>query len=154
MTKLLLLAASTVMLAAAPVSVPVPGTATLTIHVGNVRNAQGRVHVDLCDQARFLSEKCPIDATVPAQSPETVVVIRDVAPGRYAAQLFHDENGNGKFDRGLFGIPKEGIAFSRDAPVHLAPPHWNDAVIALVPGAQSARVAMRYYTGPSGPKPR
>lgn len=150
MNKPLLLAAASTLLAAGPVADP----ATLTLHVVNVRNAHGRVHVDLCDQARFMTERCPISVAVPAQSPDTVIVIRDVPPGRYAAQLFHDENSNDKPDRGLFGIPKEGIAFTRDAPIHLAPPHWNDAVIALTPGAQSARVTMRYYLGASGPKPR
>jgi uncharacterized protein (DUF2141 family) len=141
MTMLLALLAAAV-LPAAP-----PAPATLTIQVDNVRNARGRVHVDLCDEARFLHENCPISLAVPARAPVTVLVLHDVPPGRYAAQLFHDENVNNKADRGLFGLPKEGLAFSRDAPIKLAPPRWSDAVVEVRPGAQAIRVRMRYGLG-------
>ena len=34
-----------------------------------------------------------------------------VAPGRYAVALLHDENGNGKADRALLMMPREGVRF-------------------------------------------
>lgn len=147
---LLLLAAALL-----PAAAPVPAElATVTIRVANVRNANGRIHVDLCDQARFLREDCPYAAAAPAQSPVTVVVVRGVAPGHYAAQLFHDENGNDKTDRNLLGIPKEGIAFSRDASLRLTGPRWADAEVAVAPGTQGLAVRMRYLLGASGPQAR
>lgn len=124
----------------------VPG-ATLTIEVTDVRNAKGRIHVDLCDERRFLKEDCPVSLAVPARTPVTVLVLQSVPAGRYAAQLFHDENMNDKADRGLLGLPKEGLAFSRDAPIRLAPPRWSDAVVELRPGAQMIKVRMRYGLG-------
>jgi uncharacterized protein (DUF2141 family) len=72
-----------------------------------------------------------------------VLIVRDLPDGTYAVQGFHDENRNGKVDRGLFGIPKEGIAFSNDAPIHFGPPSWKDARI-VVAGAQTIRMKMRY----------
>lgn len=39
------------------------------------------------------------------------VIFQGLAPGRYAVNILHDENGNGKIDRGLI-LPKEGIGFS------------------------------------------
>jgi uncharacterized protein (DUF2141 family) len=142
MTKLLPLLA----FAALPAAAPAP-TATLTIEVTGLHNAKGRVHVDLCDERRFLGDNCPISLAVPARAPVTVLVLHDVPPGRYAAQLFHDENMNDKADRGLFGLPKEGLAFSRDATIKLAPPRWADAVVEVKPGAQTIRVRMRYGLG-------
>lgn len=147
MTKVLSLFAALAML---PAAAPAP-TGTLTIEVDNLRNAKGRVHVDLCDEAHFLRDNCPISTGVPTRSPVTTIVLHDVPPGRYAAQLFHDENMNDKADRALFGLPKEGIAFSRDAPIRLSPPRWSDAVIEVRPGAQATRVRMRYFIGASGP---
>ena len=145
MTKLLpLLLACAALPAAAPVSAP---AGTLTIEVTGLHNAKGRVHVDLCDQRRFLGDNCPISLAVPARAPLTTLVLQGVPPGLYAAQLFHDENMNDKADRGLFGLPKEGLAFSRDATIKLAPPRWADAVVEVKPGAQTIRVRMRYGLG-------
>ena len=149
------LAACLVLLAAAPPPpLPPADTGSLAIRVGNVRNARGLVHVDLCDQGRFLHDDCPFAASVPARSPVTTVVVHGVPPGRYAAQLFHDENANGRTDRNFLGIPKEGIAFSRDAPIRLSPPKWADAQFAYPGGAQDIAVRMRYFLGPAGPKAR
>ena len=133
---------------------PSPDGGTLTIRVTNVRNDKGRLHVDLCPQASFLKDGCPFSASAPAQSPVTTLVVRNVTPGHYAAQLFHDENGNEKLDRGLFGIPKEGVAFSHDALKGMAPPKWADAEFAYAGGAQVTQVRMRYYLGTPGPQGR
>ena len=149
----------TLFLIAAPLAIagaaaPAPDGNTVTIRVTNLRNAKGRVHVDLCSQASFLKDGCPFSASAPAQSPVTVVVVKGVAPGHYAAQLFHDENANDKMDRGLFGIPKEGVAFSHDALKGMAPPKWSDAEFVYPGGAQTTQVKMRYLLGPSGPQTR
>lgn len=133
-----------------PAAAP-PPSSTLVVQVGNVRNATGRVHVDLCPQALFLKEDCPYHAEAPAHPGVTQLVIRNVAPGRYGIQASHDENGNGKVDRGLFGIPKEGVGFSNDAPIRLSPPKWSDAVFAVTGGAQAVHFKLRYFTGASGP---
>ena len=69
-------------------------------------------------------------------------------PGRYAAQVFYDENGNHKVDRALFGIPKEGVGFSRDARIKLGPPKWADAVFDYAGGEQIIRLKLRYFIGP------
>ena len=131
-----------------------PDGGTLTIRVSNLRNAKGRVHVDLCPQASFLKDGCPFAASAPAQVPVTTLVIKGVPPGRYAAQLFHDENGNDKMDRGLFGIPKEGFAFSRDAPIRMSPPKWAEAEFGFAGAAQTIQVKRRYYLGTPGPQGR
>jgi uncharacterized protein (DUF2141 family) len=123
----------------------------LSVRVTNVRNAKGRVHVDLCPEARFLKDDCPYSASVPAAAGTVIIRIEGVPDGLYAAQLFHDENGNGKTDQGLFGIPKEGVGFSNDAPIRLSPPRFADAVFPVAGGVTSISVRMRYFTGPSGP---
>ncbi len=52
-----------------------------------------------------------------------------IPPGRYAIQAYHDEDGNGRVRRGLFGIPAEVIGFSRHAPVRLGAHRFEDAAI-------------------------
>jgi uncharacterized protein (DUF2141 family) len=134
----------------AAVAVP---PAAVVIAVDNVRNARGRVHVDLCPEAKFLSDDCALSGDAPARPGTTMVTVPNVPPGHYAAQVFHDENNNHKVDRALFGIPKEGIGFSRDAPIGFGPPKWRDAVFEHRQDGQAIRLNMRYYLGAKGPGP-
>lgn len=124
---------------------------TLAVQVTDVRSAKGVVHVDLCPQAQFLKDGCSLSGQSPARVGTTTVLIANVPAGRYAAQAFHDENGNGRVDRALFGIPKEGVGFSRDAPIRMAPPKWDDARFDLAVGRQAITLKMRYMLGSSGP---
>jgi uncharacterized protein (DUF2141 family) len=67
----------------------------------------------------------------------------DVVPGRYAIAVLHDENGNGKVDRALGLMPKEGFGFSRDAPVRMGPPSFKQASFDVA-GDASQTLRMRY----------
>ena len=122
----------------------------LHIAVDNVRNQTGHVHADLCTQAQFLKD-CPISGNAPAHIGLTTVTLTGLKPGRYAAQVFYDENGNGKVDRGLFGLPKEGVGFSNDAKIKLAPPKWEEAVFDYDGQEKTIRLKLRYFVGPDAP---
>lgn len=119
--------------------------APLTVDVAGVRNARGRVRIDVCPQAKFLDDGCPWHVSVPARAGTTTLVIEDLPPGNYAIQAFHDANSNDEMDRGLFGIPKEGFGFSRDAKIVLTPPKWKDAVFAHGATAQKQVLHLRYW---------
>nr|WP_231708203.1 DUF2141 domain-containing protein [Sphingomonas populi] len=122
------------------------GTGILHVQIGNVRTAHGRVHIDVCTQAQFLKD-CPISAEAPARVGITTVSLTGLPPGRYAVQAFLDENGNGKVDQALFGIPKEGVGFSNDARIRLGPPKWTDAMFDTTGGEQTIRFNLRYFLG-------
>ncbi|OQW44736.1 MAG: hypothetical protein A4S12_13370 [Proteobacteria bacterium SG_bin5] len=119
---------------------------TLTVAVDNVRVAKGVVHIDLCREEEFLKD-CPISAETPAVHGRTVLVLHGLRPGTYAVEATLDENHNGKNDRALFGIPKEGVGFSNDAPIRLAPPRWKDAMFELH-ADKMIELKLRYFTGP------
>lgn len=127
-----------------------PSGGILQVQVDNVRAQTGRVHVDLCTQAQFLKD-CPITGESPARTGTTTVTLRNVQPGRYAVQAFYDQNGNGKVDRALFGIPREGVGFSNDAKIRMAPPKWEEAVFAYDGQDRTIRLKLRYFLGPDAP---
>jgi uncharacterized protein (DUF2141 family) len=116
-TRLALLAALPLLVAAAPIEVAVT----------NVQQAKGRVHVDICSEKLFMGSDCVYSGEAQAVLGTTIVIVPNVPPGHYAAQVFQDLNSSGKLERGLFGIPKEPIGISRDAPIHFGPPKWQDA---------------------------
>ena len=50
-----------------------------------------------------------------------------VPTGNYAVVVVHDENGNGKFDNGLFGIGGEAYGFSNGVRPMVGWPEFEDA---------------------------
>ena len=135
------------LLAAAPLLPGLPPAAggVLTVQIDNVRAAKGHVRVDVCPQAHFLKEDCPYAGSAVAVKGTTIVTVRGLPPGRYAVQAYLDENDNRAVDRGLFGIPKEGIGFSNDARILFAPPKFTDAVFPFDGTARTIRFKLRYF---------
>ena len=119
---------------------------SIEIAITGVRSAQGHVHVDVCDEASFLKD-CRRSAEAPAKLGTTIVIVHDVPPGRYGAQAFHDRNANGEVDRGLFGIPLEGVGFSNDARIRMAPPKFADAAFQHDGSDQRISFRLRYFVG-------
>jgi len=70
--------------------------------------------------------------------------VEGILPGRYVVQSYHDEDGNGRVRRGLFGIPAEAIGFSRDAPVRLGAPRFEDAAIDVTEPSTTTRLRLRH----------
>lgn len=134
------------LVAAAPLTLGAhaPETAEITVQVTGLRSTEGVVRGCMsADPDRF--PDCPktYSAVVPAKDGLTLT-FRDVVPGQYAIALLHDENRNGKADRALGMMPKEGFGFSRDAKVRMGPPKFEDAVVTVARGASRQTIRMRY----------
>ena len=65
-------------------------------------------------------------ATAPAVKGVVSLTMKNVPPGDYAVNLYHDENANGKIDT-VLGIASEPYAFSNDARGFLGPPTFGQA---------------------------
>ena len=115
------------------------------VQVSGVRSGDGRVLVALCGPSTFLGRSCEAQGSAAARAGTTEVVIRDVPPGVYAAQAVHDENDNADLDRNRFGMPVEGLGFSRDAPLRLGPPRFDDAAVEVPGRGGVLAFGMRYF---------
>ena len=123
------------------------GGVEVVIEVTNLRNTRGSVMACMtADSRRF--PRCRDDAEshrVTVAAAQTLVLrFRNVTPGTYAIALLHDENGNGRADRALSMIPREGFGFSRDAAVRMGPPSFEDAAIEVGNSAMRQTIRMRY----------
>ncbi len=65
----------------------------------------------------------------------------NIAPGIYAIAVYHDENGNGKLDSNLLGMPTEAYGFSNNARGSFGPPDFRDAVFTV--GADPVRLSVK-----------
>ena len=120
----------------------------VVITVTDLRSSKGVVRACMTTRADIFP-KCINDPnahrTVVAASPKLEIRFTGVKPGQYAIALLHDENNNGKADRAMGMMPKEGYGFSRDAPVNMAPPKFKDAVFTLGEGLSRFAIKMRYF---------
>ncbi len=107
--------------------------ADLTVEIRGIRSGAGSVFLAVHgprSKATFPSGDAVASAHRELAGAGTLrFVIRDLAPGRYALTAFHDENGNGDLDTGLFGIPTEGYGFGNDAKATFGPPDFDAAAV-------------------------
>lgn len=117
------------------------------IDVTGLRSAKGVVRACMTSNPdHFLDCRGKADSVtvVVAAAEEVHLDFGRVAPGRYAIALLHDENNNGKADRALMMMPKEGFGFSRDAPVRFGPPSFKQAAFDVGAAPVHQTIRMRY----------
>ncbi|MGN6498496.1 MAG: DUF2141 domain-containing protein [Tsuneonella sp.] len=133
--------------AAGLVAAAAPPTGEVDLTVTGLRSAEGVVLVCLTrDADRFpkCDSRSSFRRVVPATAGAVHLEFKDVPPGRYGIAVLHDENENGRADRVLGMMPKEGFGFSRDAPVRMAPPRFADAAFEVRAAPSVQTVRMRY----------
>jgi uncharacterized protein (DUF2141 family) len=113
--KITLILSSLFALAAASVA----HSATLTVKVDDVRNANGVVRLGVYGSVdAWNGQAKPAAVEARDAAPGTLSFeFRDLAPGTYAVSVIHDENRNDSLDANLFGMPTEGYGFSNDPQV-------------------------------------
>jgi uncharacterized protein (DUF2141 family) len=102
---------------------------SVTVHVKPVQDAKGEISVALYRKPSDFPH--PVRVYV-AQTPKAVKgtnIIRftNLPAGNYAAAAYHDENGNKKLDKNIFGAPTEPYGFSNDARRLMSAPSFDEA---------------------------
>jgi uncharacterized protein (DUF2141 family) len=104
---------------------------TLTVNTSGFRNNDGKVKVGLYNsEDKFLKE---VYLGIPSEikNLKATVQFKNLPVGEYAVSIFHDEDNNGKLERGVFGIPKEDVASSNKAKGMMGPPKYADAKFTI-----------------------
>lgn len=120
---------------------------SLQVRVLGARSDQGRVVVTLWggDAGRFLKHHGWIARSDAALANHAATVCFALSePGVYAVSLYHDENGNGHFDRTLLGMPEEGYGVSNDAPTTMGLPSFSSTSMTVGPAGGIATIHLRY----------
>lgn len=123
---------------------------SIEVQIGNVRSSNGNVGVALFNSKQGFPDKNTQALTgksIPAES-RCVVVFDNIPYGTYAVSIMHDENGNGKMDKGFFGIPKEGFGSSNNPKVRMGPPSFSDSKFELNDSKIALTIDMKYLRQP------
>ncbi|GAA0307219.1 DUF2141 domain-containing protein [Sphingomonas oligophenolica] len=124
-----------------------PSATRLYVTVQGVRSSQGLIAVTLYadDPKRFLVKHGSLYVgRVAATAPTTRVCIHLPAPGTYAIAVYHDINGNQKFDRNMLGLPKEAYGFSNNASTFFGLPSFSSVRIAVPHNDMAISVKLKY----------
>jgi uncharacterized protein (DUF2141 family) len=129
---------------------PIPNEAkthgTITVRIEALRNDNGTVYVSLFDNKKAFGDNKGAVVSVQARPANrtAVVMLDNVAPGRYALSFIHDENDNKKLDTNWIGIPKEGFGYSKDAMGKFGPPKFDDALLDVPAGPVTVVMHTKY----------
>ena len=105
--------------------------ADLRLSVADGPAVDATLYVALYDSAAGFAGNALASQMVPMRAGAAQLVFPGLAPGRYAVRVFADENGNGKLDTNLFGMPTERYGFSNDAKGNRGAPEFDAAAIGI-----------------------
>ncbi len=122
------------------------GSLPLRLEVSSFRNAKGALSCRLFTKAEGFPDGEGVQ-TVQAriEGAQASCGFANLAPGTYAVAVVHDENGYGRLDRNLLGIPAEGYGVSNNRTYAMSSPKWDESKFVVAPGEPVLlRVNLRY----------
>lgn len=129
-------------LAASVIATEAASAFSLTVKVNSLRNSQGVIQFSLYNK----------DGTIPDEKYEhyfqqqtenihnnsSSTTFHNLPSGQYAVNILHDENSNGKIEKG-FILPIEGVGFSNYTSIGLGNfPNFKDASFDLSEDSEKA----------------
>ncbi len=126
-----------------------PSTGTLKILLDGFGSDKGSAMLALYNSKETYtkSENAVRSASVEIKGGKAEVLLNDLPFGTYASKVFHDENGNGKLDTTLFGIPKERYGFSNNARGAFGPASWAAAQFSFEQAEMTIHITVKHYLG-------
>ena len=120
----------------------------LTVDVQGLKNQKGVVLVNLYNKEGTIPDKNFTKyfkkEIVPITGSSVKVTFKNLPKGRYAVGVLHDENGDGKVEKG-FMLPKEGVGFSNFSSISpFNKPNFKKASFMLDKD-KSIKVKMIYF---------
>ena len=129
-------------------AVPFAMAADLTVTVNDLRSTKGDLLVSVVNSEEgWNNQATPVAAEKLAVAEKSTdgksLQVKFTLPaGKYAVQVLHDENENGKMDFNTLGIPTEGHGASNN-PVVMRRPHFSETVFELKESPTAIEVQMQ-----------
>jgi uncharacterized protein (DUF2141 family) len=116
--------------------------ALLRVKILGLRSSRGLVKVGLYrSEESYKTRRGSFrKAELPIARQGSEWVLEGLPPGEYALMFYHDENGNRRLDKNLFGIPVEAFGFSNNARPRLGPPSYEQIKFEVGSGEQTIEV--------------
>ena len=119
------------------------GQATILLKVVGLHSEKGQVKIAVFNSPDKWLEEPVYSATIDVNGQAVTWKINRVPYGDYAVAVFHDENKNGKMDKGVLGIPLEPYGFSNNLRVTFGPPKWEKAKFAVKSSTKDVSIEVK-----------
>ena len=125
-----------------------PGAAEIMVTITNLETAKGEVRCALFRGPEGFPrepERAAFRVVGVIDGEVGRCVFTGIAPGPAAITVIHDENNNKKLDMRMGFIPSEGVGWSNNPKVRLAPPSFEQArfVVGAAPLSMAIRLNQR-----------
>ncbi|MCE5332042.1 MAG: DUF2141 domain-containing protein [Bacteroidales bacterium] len=98
-------------------------TTKIEITFTGVKNVDGVIRIALYNGVdAYRAHEATKTLVVQSEKGEVTCSFDSVPTGKYILAAYHDENEDAKLNKGTFGIPIEGYAFSNNAKAVMGPP--------------------------------
>jgi uncharacterized protein (DUF2141 family) len=120
---------------------PDPPTAgTLELTVENIESASGALEITAFSGAdnymrRGKTVRVSVDRTGQIRIP-----LEDLPFGEYALVIYHDVNGDRRFDQNILGIPKEPYGFSNNIRPRFSSPEYEECKFVFSENGQAVNI--------------
>jgi uncharacterized protein (DUF2141 family) len=122
----------------------------LAVEIDGLKNTKGQVCLSLFANSqgfpsngdRALKKQCVKITENPLS-----VKFDNIKAGSYAVVIYHDENGDKKFNRNSMGMPIEGFGFSQNPEVKASAPKFGDAVFMVAGPNTKIKIQLKYMGG-------
>ncbi len=119
------------------------GTASLTITLEDIANAQGTIRLGVfAGEADYENGGGVRGANVMVGGETETVTLEGLKPGAYAIKLYHDVNDDGEMDTNPFGMPTEPFGFSNNARGRFGPAKWDAARFEVTAGENTHAITV------------
>jgi len=121
-------------------------SAEITITVKGIRNDKGNIAALAFVNGKGFPDRVELAKTqnvVPARQGAVTLVLKNVPAGLVALTILHDEDGDGKLKRNIFGIPVEGVGMT-GKPLGNRAPRFEDAIVAIQ-ADEKREITLKYW---------
>ena len=132
-------------LAASLPALAAPDTGTLTVQATGFAHERGHAVAKLFADGDDVFGPGRQTTSAEIHTGQALFQWADLAPGRYAVIVFHDENDNGTLDHNLLRLPAEPLGFSNGWALswRSGMPSFDKLQFNLAPAAQTIEVRVR-----------
>ena len=103
--------------------------------ITGIENTDGNVEIGIYNSKETFSvfgKEIQGAKVKPIKTGSLNYTFENLLDGTYAIAVWHDENGNQKMDKNLFGVPKENYGFSKNIFGTFGPPDFEEVSFKVV----------------------
>lgn len=116
---------------------------SLTVDLDGVRGAGGTLYVSVQTRDQFMQDRGTAGSVLSSPQSGAHRFSFHIPPGDYAISVWHDDNGNGRFDKNESHVPLDGWALTNGGALR-GEPTFDQVKTAVGDAATTVRLSMTY----------